>query len=390
MRKNCRKLLAVLLGLALVVSLCACGGQAATEPSSPESDSSSGQSEPEAAPEEPKTAVEIIMDSYYQDEHPEIKADDAHPLPGPVVGRVAPWYTTDTGDREKLEALLEKLRNGERLSDNLTAETSLVMGGAEEPWGEALVYDEAGEVRGHAQVSLVTGEVLGVWDYSDPNEDFFPDFYRNDFRWPQLLETAIAEGKIDPDNAKLTACNFASFATGAVLYDDQREYFIPTNRTALHRVDFEVGIILYPVPALAEMLQESIDVLFGYPPMSTGAANTSADPEPEGRPEVWMEEPGRKEYGGDDVDTIKAVWEPLNEAVQRLSQEDEALTGLTQFNLLAQLQYDTYDDVRAYYPFRNSEKEIVTYRAIHCSIARGEDGEFHILEVFSFEEWEQE
>ena len=277
MRENCRKRLSVLLALVLLVSLCACGAPAPAEPSSPESGGSTGQPEissnqpePETRPEEHKTAVDMIMESYYQDEHPEVKANDTVPLPGPVVGRVAPWYYTDTGSRETLEALLEKLRNGERLSDNLTAETSLTMNAAREPWGEALVYDEAGEVRGHARVSLVTGEVLAAWDYSDANEDFFPDFYRNDFRWPELLETAIAQGQLDPDTAKLAACDFVSFATGALLYDDSREYFIPTNRTALHRVDFTVGT-LYPVPELAQMLQDNIDVLFGYPPMNTGA-----------------------------------------------------------------------------------------------------------------------
>lgn len=104
-----------------------------------------------------------------------------------------------------------------------------------------------------------------------------------------------------------------------------------------------------------------------------------------GNPEIWMMKPGDK-----DPDTVKAIWEPLNEAVQQLSQQDEALMGLTQFNLLAQLEYDTYDDVTAYYPFRNSEKEIVTYRVINCSMAQGEDKEFYIVEVFSFEDWKQE
>lgn len=271
MKENCRKLLAALLVLVLLVSLCACAA-ASSEPSSPESGSPSSRSEvpsgqPEPEPEDPKTPMEIIMDSYYLGEQPEVQPGDVA-LPGPVVGRVAPWYTTDTGDRETLEALLEKLQNGERLSDNLTEETSLTMQGAKEPWGEALVYGEDGEVCGHVRVSLISGEIMGMMDYSDANEDFFPDFYRNDFRWPELLETAISEGKLDPDTAKLKACEFASFATGAMLYDDSREYFIPTNREALHSVEFEVGT-LYPIDELAEMLYDHLDQLFGYRPVNT-------------------------------------------------------------------------------------------------------------------------
>lgn len=282
MRRSCRKLLAVLLALVLLASLCACAVTAPAEPSAPEGGGPSRQNEPshscapprepEPEPEEPKTPMDIIMDSYYLDKPLEIQSDetDVFALPGPVVGRVAPWYTTDTGGRETMEALLEKLQNGERLVDNLSEETSRTMQGTREPWGEALVYGEDGEVCGHVKVSFVSGEIMGTMDYSDAIEEFSPDFYRDDFRWPELLEAAIAEGKLDPDSAQLRTCEFVSFATGAVLYDDSREYFIPTNRTALHRVDFEVGT-LYPMDELVEMLQNNIDVLFGYPPMNTGA-----------------------------------------------------------------------------------------------------------------------
>lgn len=270
MRKNCRKMLAALMALVLAASLCACVADP-KEPSSPESGSPSSQSEApssqsETEPEEPKTPVDMIMDSYYLEEPLEIQNGSVD-LPGPVIGRAVPWYSTDTGSRETLEALLEKLQSGERLSDNLIEETSLTMQGTKEPWGEALVYSEDGEVCGHVKMSLVSGEILGTMDYSDAIEEFFPDFYRDDFRWPELLEVVIAEGKIDPDTARLRACEFVSFATGAVLYDDSREYFIPTNREALHQVDFEVGV-LYPVDELANMLSDHIDGLFGYPLMN--------------------------------------------------------------------------------------------------------------------------
>lgn len=112
-----------------------------------------------------------------------------------------------------------------------------------------------------------------------------------------------------------------------------------------------------------------------------GMPAAGGDLRPDSSPEIWE---------GDDADTVKAIWRPITEAVLQLSQQDEALTGLIPFSPLAQLQYDTYDDVTAYFPFGYRAYEIVTYRAIRCSIARGEDGEFHILEVISFEEWEPE
>ena len=57
------------------------------------------------------------------------------------------------------------------------------------------------------------------------------------------------------------------FATGALLYDDTREYFIPTVGDAMHTVEFEVGT-LYPVPELAAMLMDRINELFDYPPVN--------------------------------------------------------------------------------------------------------------------------
>ncbi len=91
--------------------------------------------------------------------------------------------------------------------------------------------------------------------------------YRQDFRYPELLETAIQEGKIDPATAGLKYCDIVDFATGALLYDDTREYFIPTVGDAMHTVEFEVGT-LYPVPELAAMLNDRMDELFDYPPVN--------------------------------------------------------------------------------------------------------------------------
>ena len=76
-----------------------------------------------------------------------------------------------------------------------------------------------------------------------------------------VLETAIAEGKINPATAKLKFCDIPYFATGALLYDDTQEYFIPTLGEAMHSIAFEVGT-LYPVPELAAMLDPHIDELF--------------------------------------------------------------------------------------------------------------------------------
>lgn len=99
------------------------------------------------------------------------------------------------------------------------------------------------------------------------------------------------------------------------------------------------------------------------------------------RPDIWVGKTGE-----DDADTVKAIWHAFNEVLPELSQQDETLAGMIPFNGLAKLQYDTYDDVTAYFPFGYELYKIVTYRAIRCSIARGEDGEFHVVELFSFEE----
>lgn len=115
----------------------------------------------------------------------------------------------------------------------------------------------------------------------------------------------------------------------------------------------------------------------------TGGDDLRPDSGGDLRPDIWVEK-----IGEDDADTIKSIWHAFNEVVPELSQQDETLAGMIPFNGLAKLQYDTYDDVTAYFPFGYELYKIVTYRAIRCSIARGEDGEFHVVELFSFEEWE--
>lgn len=109
--------------------------------------------------------------------------------------------------------------------------------------------------------------------------------------------------------------------------------------------------------------------------------NANPDSGPVMNPDIWM-----GKIGEDDADTVKAIWHAFNEVLPELSQQDETLAGMIPFNGLAKLQYDTYDDVTAYFPFGYELYKIVTYRAIRCSIARGEDGEFHVVELFSFEE----
>lgn len=265
MRKSCRKTLAALLALALLVSLCACSSAAPAKPSSQANSSPSGQSEapssqpepePESGPEETdiplEDVVDDIMDSYYLFYAPTIDYDGMIPS-DLYVGGLVRWHTTDSYDMEAMEALLEKLRNGEKLADDLQEENI---------W-KAMVYDSDGNLCGSVDVSAIDYKVVSAGLNGE-------ETFRWDFRWPELLETAVTEGKIDPKTARLRDCEFVNFATGALLYDDSREYFIPTNREAMHLVPFEVGT-LYPVPELAKTLQDNIDALSGYPSMSTGA-----------------------------------------------------------------------------------------------------------------------
>lgn len=265
MKENCRKLLSVLLALALLVSLCACSSAAPAKPSSQANSSPSGQSEapssqpepePESGPEETDIpvgdVVDDIMDSYYLFYAPTIDYDDMIPS-DLYVGGLVRWYTTDSYDMEAMEALLEKLRNGEKLADDLQEEVC---------W-KAMVYDSDGNLCGSVDVSAIDYKVVSAGLNGE-------ETFRWDFRWPELLKTAVAEGKIDPNTARLRACEFVNFATGALLYDDNREYFIPTNREAMHTVPFEVGT-LYPVPELADMLYDHLDELPGYQSMNTGA-----------------------------------------------------------------------------------------------------------------------
>ena len=125
-----------------------------------------------------------------------------------------------------------------------------------------LAYDSDGKIAGHGD----TNEDFEMGSFSAFIEES-ADLYRQDFRYPELLETAIREGKIDPATAGLKYCDIVDFATGALLYDDTREYFIPTVGDALHTVEFEVGA-LYPVPELAAMLMDRINELFDYPPVN--------------------------------------------------------------------------------------------------------------------------
>jgi len=262
MRKRSLKRLALLLALALS-ALCACakapaerGDPSRPEPQSSQSsapapeESSSGQPEPAEPeePEEPKSPAEIIMDSYYLDDHPEVK--DTFQT-GLTAGRLVPEYTTGTNGKEEMLALLEKLQAGEKLADLLKFDKEYY----------ALVYDSKGILSGHVGIN----ENFEASSFSNFTEESAP-LYRWDFRSPELLEEAIAEGKIDPDTAQLKFCNFVDFATGALLYDGNQEYFIPTVGEALHTVEFQVDT-LYPVPELAEMLQSRIDELFGYAPV---------------------------------------------------------------------------------------------------------------------------
>lgn len=272
MKGNCRKKLAVLLALVLAVSLCACNASAPAEPSSPESGSPSSQpeassSQPEPEPEpEPEVEldrpveeiVERIMDYYYAGSG---EVDGPYkgsiPTPGPTIGAPIYWYTTETGDKESMEALLEHLQTGAHLVPRLKLED----------WVYSIVYDDNGYICGHVQTSTVTEQIAAADSFSAEEAEI----YRRDFRWPELLETAITEGKLEyPNDARMRACEFVGFATGAVLYDGGSEYFIPTNGEALHAVPFEVGT-LYPVRDLADMLYSHLDELFDYPPMNTGA-----------------------------------------------------------------------------------------------------------------------
>lgn len=261
MKKSRQRLSVVLLALALA-ALCACAPaeKAPAEsaaPGQPEPSSSSqpapapespSQPEPEAEPEPSKSPVDAILDSYYLDDAPELKGSDIIYVPGVTVDntRLVPEYTTGTSGRQEMRTLLEKLLAGEKLADHLLFDKRYY----------ALAYDSDGKIAGH--VELDEGFEIGSYSYFIEES---ADLYRWDFRYPELLESVIQEGKIDPDTAGLKFCNFADFATGALLYDSTREYFIPTVRDAMHTVEFQVAT-LYPVPELAEMLQSRITELF--------------------------------------------------------------------------------------------------------------------------------
>ncbi len=198
--------------------------------------------------------VAAIMNSYYLDGAPELKGTDIIDVPG-VTGdntRLVPRYTTGTNGREEMQALLEKLLAGEKLGDHLLFDKRYYF----------LAYDSDGKIAGHGD----TNEDFEMGSFSAFTEES-ADLYRQDFRYPELLETAIREGKIDPATAGLKYCDIVDFATGALLYDDTREYFIPTVGDAMHTVEFEVGA-LYPVPELAAMLMDRINELFDYPPVN--------------------------------------------------------------------------------------------------------------------------
>ena len=109
MKKNHGKRSLTLLALMLVF-LCACTPQEPAAPSAPSAPPQESSSQQE--PEKEKTPVEIIMDSYYLDDHPEVV--DTFQT-GLTVGRLIPRYSTDSTSKETMLELCKKLQDGEKL-----------------------------------------------------------------------------------------------------------------------------------------------------------------------------------------------------------------------------------------------------------------------------------
>lgn len=241
MKKSRQKQSAALL--ALLLTLCACAPQEPA-PTAPFTPAPPQESSSQQEPEKEKTPVEIIMDSYYLDDHPEVV--DTFQT-GLTVGRLIPRYSTDSTSKETMLELCKKLQDGEKLEGILQFKKDYY----------ALVYDGNEALAGSVDVSDGDFAIQGQSEFTAEAGAQF----RQDFRTPEVLETEIAEGKIDSATAKLKFCDIPYFATGALLYDDTQEYFIPTSGEAMHSVAFEVGT-LYPVPDLATMLETHIDELF--------------------------------------------------------------------------------------------------------------------------------
>ena len=255
MKKNHGKRSLTLLALMLVF-LCACPPQEPAAPSTPSAPPQESSSQQE--PEKEKTSVDSIMDSYYLDDHPEVV--DTFQT-GLTVGRLIPRYSTDSTSKETMLELCKKLQDGEKLEGLLRFEKEYY----------ALVYDSDEALAGSVDVSDGDFAIQGQSDFTAEAGAQL----RQDFRTPEVLETAIAVGKIDPATAKLKFCDIPYFATGALLYDDTQEYFIPTLGEAMHSIAFEVGA-LYPIPELAAMLETHIDELF--PPMGVDGFGNSYTP----------------------------------------------------------------------------------------------------------------
>ena len=137
MKKNHGKQSLTLLALMLAF-LCACTPQEPAAPSAPSAPPQESSSQQE--PEKEKTPVEIIMDSYYLDDHPEVV--DTFQT-GLTVGRLIPRYSTDSTSKETMLELCKKLQDGEKLEGLLQFEKEYY----------ALVYDSSEALAGSVDVS---------------------------------------------------------------------------------------------------------------------------------------------------------------------------------------------------------------------------------------------
>ena len=259
-----RKFFALFFTLSL---LAGCGTAAA--PSNPESTASSLKSAPapEApaeisdpspeevsapeAPAESASPMEKLLNSYYlsaDERGADFSLEDASAslaiwgVNGQInETRLIPTFRTDTDDRDELLELCQRIKNGGHLHDFLQSENQLytILTDSE---GKDIAYAviDAGDLSAQESGGLVS---------------------RRDFRSHDDVEELMAQGKLDPDGAKMVYCVISNFSVGTLLYDGEREYFIPSVESIESMDLVRVGEI-YPLSDIIGMIESNIDNIF--------------------------------------------------------------------------------------------------------------------------------
>lgn len=215
-----------------------------------------------------------IMDSYYYGTKsiysaaPNISAEDPHRImeEDSTIDseKLIEMFTTETASEEELLALCERLKAGEKLIDNIISREQIY----------TITTDADGNNTGYA---VIATEDFSVREWGEIREDT-----RLDLRLSNTIKTNLTKSNLDLADSKAVFCTIENFATGALIYDDNAEYFIPTVDSIESMNLLTVGE-MYSIVDLADIIKNNIRSAFpinevgedGNPNTGAGAGTPS-------------------------------------------------------------------------------------------------------------------